>query len=109
MLFLTVKLVYLRGRHGKSPLPCLWLQYGQERKDESRQDSLQMQVLRLELGEEDRHLRQGPQNLPSVAFVPQTSIRHAGSRQDLQKEVRALLGYMAHAAQDRGAAKRHLR
>ena len=53
MLFLTVKSAYLRGCHGKSPLPCLRLQYGQERKDEGWQGPLQMQALRLELGEED--------------------------------------------------------
>ena len=70
---------------------------------------VEVHLLRRELGAEDRQRGEAARGLPRLAPHAQAPGRHARRREDLQEEVRPLLGYLADAAQGRGAEEGRLR
>lgn len=81
----------------------------EERQDERGQDAVEVYVLRLERGAEDRQRGQAARPLPAMAARQEAAGRHAGRRAGLQAEDGPLLGDMAHAAEGRGPEEGRLR
>lgn len=90
-------------------MPPVRLEDEEERHDERGKDAVEVHLLRRELGAEDRQRGEAARGLPRLAPHAQAPGRHARRREDLQEEVRPLLGDLADAAQGRGAEEGRLR
>lgn len=77
----------------------------EERQDELGQDAVEVHVLWLEHGAEDRQRGKAARPPPVMAAHREEAGRHAGRRADLQAEDGPLLGDTAHAAEG-GAPRR---
>ena len=84
-------------------MPPVRLEDEEERHDERGKDAVEVHLLRLELGAEDRQRGKAARGLPRLAPHAQAPGRHARRREDLQEESLPLLGDFADVAQGREA------